>query len=300
MKLIIIFGLSLLMLGCVNSKNDNSVSGESKSQEIMNSVKSGYAQVNGISMYYEIYGEGEIPLVLIHGGGSTIGTTFGNILPLLAKNHRIIAMELQAHGHSGDREGPETFEQDADDVFALLQHLKVGKADLFGFSNGGNTAMQVAIRHPEVVNKLIIASAFYKREGMMPGFFDFMKTASLENMPEQLKTAYLEVAPDKDHLQVMHDKDRDRMINFKDWKDDDLKSITMPTLILSADKDVMSPEHATVMHRLITNSQLVILPGVHGAYIGESITAKKGSKIPELTIGVIEEFLAEEWLQKKI
>src|SRR4051794_6819349 len=102
-----------------------------------------YGPVNGIDMYYEIHGEGK-PLVLIHGGGSTIQTTFGRVLPLLSDDYKVIAVELQNHGHSGHRYVPESFEQDADDVAALLQHLQISHASFFGFSNGGNTAIQIA------------------------------------------------------------------------------------------------------------------------------------------------------------
>src|SRR5882672_649217 len=94
-----------------------------------------YAQVNGLKMYYEVHGNG-FPLVLIHGGGSTIGTTFGRILPVLAKTHKIIAVEMQAHGHTADINRPLSFKQDADDVAELLKQLHIGKADIFGFSNG--------------------------------------------------------------------------------------------------------------------------------------------------------------------
>src|SRR5690242_11657662 len=94
-----------------------------------------YATVNGLKMYYEIHGSGQ-PLVLIHGGGSTIKSTFGRILPDLAKTHRVIAVELQAHGHTADIDRPLSFEQDADDVAALLKQLHIEKADVMGFSNG--------------------------------------------------------------------------------------------------------------------------------------------------------------------
>src|SRR5205085_3981083 len=97
---------------------------------------SGYAEVNGLHMYYELHGSGR-PLVLIHGGGSTIGTTFGGVLPALSHTHQVIAVELQAHGHSGDRAAPESFRQDADDVAELLRQLDAPAADVLGFSNGG-------------------------------------------------------------------------------------------------------------------------------------------------------------------
>jgi pimeloyl-ACP methyl ester carboxylesterase len=98
-------------------------------------------------MYYEIYGKGK-PLVLIHGGGSTIQTTFGRVIPKLALHRKLIATELQAHGRTSDRDNELSFEQDADDVATLLKNLNIHRADFFGFSNGGTTALQIAIRHP--------------------------------------------------------------------------------------------------------------------------------------------------------
>ena len=251
----------------------------------------GYAPVNGIRMYYEIHGKGDIPLVLIHGGGSTIGTTFGNILPLLASHGKVIAAELQAHGRSSDRAGALTFEQDADDVAGLLKYLNIEKADLFGFSNGGNTAMQVAIRHPQLVNKLIIASSFYKRNGLIHGFFEGMQHASLDNMPEPLKISYLKVASDERGLETMHNKDRDRMLQFRDWPDEIMQSIKSSSLLIFGTHDVVTLEHALEMSRIISNAELMILPGTHGSYMGEVCSSENGSKIPEMTVAVIEEFL---------
>lgn len=112
--------------------------------------QSGHAPVNGLNMYYEIHDpEMGIPLVLIHGGGSTIESTFGKILPMFAANRPVIALEEQAHGRTSDREGPETFEGSADDVAALLEFLAVETADILGFSAGAVVALQVAVRHPQ-------------------------------------------------------------------------------------------------------------------------------------------------------
>lgn len=254
-------------------------------------VNKGYAPINGLKLYYEKYGTGEKPLVLIHGGGSTIETTFGNILPLLTRHGSVIAVELQAHGRTSDRDNAESFEQDADDVAGLIKYLKINKADFFGFSNGGNTAMQIAIRHPQIVNKLIIASSFYKRDGLIPGLFDELQKATLETMPQPLKTAYLKIAVDKTHLQVMFNKDRERMLLFKDWSDEDIRAIKAPTMLIIGDRDVVIPEHAVEMSHLIPNAELMILPGTHGSFIGEICSADKESRIPELTVAVIEAYL---------
>jgi pimeloyl-ACP methyl ester carboxylesterase len=201
-----------------------------------------YATVNGLKMYYESHGSGR-PLVLLHGGGSTIESTFGRILPHLAKSHQVIAVELQAHGHTKDIDRPLSFEQDADDVAALLQQLHVEKADFMGFSNGGTTCLQIAIRHPRLVNKLVLASATYKRDGMQPGFFEGFKNASLKMMPQPLQQAYLKANPDPQGLQAMFDRDVARMAAFKDISDSALKGIQAQALVLNGDAEVMLALH---------------------------------------------------------
>jgi pimeloyl-ACP methyl ester carboxylesterase len=254
----------------------------------------GYAPVNGINMYYEIHGEGNVPLVLIHGGGSTIESTFKNLLPLLEDYGKLIAVELQAHGRTSDRSTPETFEQDADDVAALLTSLGVDKANILGFSNGGTTTMQIAIRHPEIVNKMIIISSSFKRDGFIPGFFENMPHATLDNMPAKLKEDYLKVNPDKKGLLVMFNKDKARMINFEDISEKHIRAIPFPTLIVSGDRDVTTVEHAVLLSRLIRGSRLLIVPGTHGSFIGETCSVIEGSKAPSFTAIVIKEFLNEE------
>ncbi len=254
------------------------------------SFESGYSEVNGIRMYYEIYGEGK-PLVLIHGGGSTIQTSFGRIIPLLAKNRKVIGVELQAHGRTSDRNGPISFEQDADDVNALLKNLNIDKADILGFSNGGNTTMQLAIRHPEVVNRIIVASAFYRRDGMFPGFWDFMEKGTLDNMPKTLKEEFLKVTPDSAKLQNLFEKSSRRMLEFKDWDDEQLRSIKVKTLIVAGDKDVATPEHYVAMYRLIPDCQLMMIPGGHGKFMGE-IDFPNTERNVESFVLLIEEFLA--------
>lgn len=252
--------------------------------------QSGYSEVNGLKMYYEIYGQGK-PIVLVHGGGSTIQTNFEKIIPLLSENRQVIAVELQAHGRTNDRNADLSFEQDADDLATLLENLEIEKADFFGFSNGGTTTLQLAIRHPEVVNKLILGSALAKRNGVPDWFWGFMEQAKLENMPDQLKVAYIKVAPDSNGLQVMHDKDVARMVNFRDIPDEQIKSVKVPTLIIIGDKDLITPEHAIELHRLISNSELAIIPGGHGEYIGEVTTIKPDFKQSDLVVPIIEKFL---------
>ncbi len=254
---------------------------------------SGYAPVNGLRMYYEVYGTGSMPLVLIHGGGSTIASNFGTVLPFFVKYGKVIAVELQAHGRTGDRDAPESFPQDADDVAALLRYLHIEKANFLGFSNGGSTALQIAIRHPALVHKIISASGAVRREGFIPGFFEGMPKATLKDMPAPLHTAFLDVNPDTAKLQVMFDRDKQRMVHFQDWPDESLRSINAPTLILAADHDVITVAHSLFMSQVIPRAQLAILPGMHGTYLGEICTVKQGSKLPEMTVNLVEEFLKE-------
>jgi len=250
-----------------------------------------YANVNGLKMYYEIHGKG-FPLVLIHGGGSTIETTFGRVIPSLAKTHQVIAVELQAHGHTADIDRPLSFEQDADDVAELLKQLNISKADIFGFSNGASTTLEIAIRHPEIVNKIIVASTMYKKDGAYPWFWEMMKNPTFEGMPQPYKDAYLKINPDKEALYTMYKRDVARMQSFKDINEEDIKNIKAPALIIAGNKDVVRTEHCVEMYREMQHAQLVILPGGHGDYIGELATVKLGNTdYPALSI--IETFLKE-------
>jgi pimeloyl-ACP methyl ester carboxylesterase len=228
--------------------------------------QSGYAPIHGLQLYYEIHGAAhptQPPLVLLHGGGDTIQTSFGEILPLLARDRQIIAFEQQGFGHTADiADRPFSFAQSADDTAALLEYLRIEEADLFGFSNGGTIALQVAIRHPHVVRKLVVASGFYQREGSSyPWFWDGFARATLENMPKELREAYLAVAPHPENLQSFFDKCVQRMRNFPDIPADAIRAITAPTLVIVGDADVMRPEHAVETFRLLPHARLAVLPG---------------------------------------
>jgi pimeloyl-ACP methyl ester carboxylesterase len=259
------------------------------SEKEISPVKTGYSPVNGLNLYYEIYGTGK-PLVLIHGGGSTIQTTYGRIIPGLSKHRQIIAVEMQAHGHTHDRNAEITFTQDADDIATLLKNLKIENADIMGFSNGGQTTMEIAMRYPGIVNKIIIASAFYKKSAAPIEFWKGMEHAKFSDMPQAYKDAFLKINNDSVALMNMFNRDVHRMQNFTDWTDDQIKAIKAPTLIISSDKDLGSPEHAVEMYRIIPNSQLAILPGGHGSYIGE-INTLDPHWSPEPIINLIETFL---------
>jgi pimeloyl-ACP methyl ester carboxylesterase len=250
-----------------------------------------YASVNGIRMYYETYGPARgVPLVLLHGGGSTIDATFGRIIPFLARDRRIIAVEEQAHGRTSDRDAPVRFATSADDVATLLDELHVEQADVFGFSNGASIALQVAIRHPRAVRKLVFASSFTKKAGAQPQLWDMIGSADFAGMPLELKDAFLKVNPDPAKLRVMHDKDLERMRHFADVPDADLRALRVPTLILTGDRDVAKLEHAVELTRLIPEARLIVLAGAHGEYLGEA-TMPQRARTPELTAGLVEEFL---------
>ena len=255
-------------------------------------AESGHAPVNGISMYYEVHGPpGGVPLVLLHGGGSTIDVTFGRVLPVLARRRRVIAVEEQGHGRTTDRDAPVAFESSADDVAALLRHLGVDQADLFGFSNGASVALQVAIRHPERVRKLVFASSFTRRDGARPELWEFMRQADFSSMPQPLKDAFLRVNPDPAQLRTMHDKDAERMRSFADVPDDLVRGVRAPVLVVLGDRDIVTPEHALELTRLLPDARLLVVPGGHGDWLGEAVMAPGESRQPALAAGLIETFL---------
>lgn len=243
-------------------------------------VRTGYAPVNGLRIYFEIHGvasPAQPPLVLLHGGGDTIQTSFGQILPALTGERQVIAFEQQGYGRTADiADRPFSFEQSADDTAALLEYLHIEKADLFGFSNGGTIALQVAIRHPKVVRKLVVASALVKRDGAYPWLWDAMANARLENMPQELREAYLKVAPQPENLRMMHDKAVQRVRDFKDIPADAIRSIAAPTLVVVGDADVIRPEHAVETFRLLPHAQLAVLPGTDHM----QVTARTGWLAP--------------------
>lgn len=280
----------MILFGCTNSTKDP-MSSQLKTDTTTQKISSGYAPVNGLKLYYEIHGTG-MPLVLIHGGGSTIQTTFGRVLNDFAKAHKVIAVEMQAHGHTADIDRLLSFEQDADDIAALLNYLKIEKANIFGFSNGASTTLQFAIRYPEMTNKIIVASTFYKKAGAPDWFWDMMSKPTFEGMPQQYKEAFLSVNPDTNALHRMYERDVARMHSFPDITDDQMKSIQAPALIIIGDKDVTTAEHAKEMQGLISGSQLEIIPGGHGDYIGELTTPIDSAKI-QSTVARVNKFLNE-------
>jgi len=223
--------------------------------------------VNDIKMYYEIHGCGR-PLVLLHGGLSTIDTTFGKILPSLARTHQVIAIELQGHGHTGGMDRPMSFERMADDVASLLGQLAIERADVLGYSFGGVVALGTAIRHPHQVNHLIMVGTPNGNDGFEPSIREAIKKATPENTPGPLKDAYGRSAPDARQLPLLVATVTKLLTEFPGWRPEDLRAIGAPTMIIIGDHDFIRPEHAVQMLRLIPNAQLAVLPGAgHDAII---------------------------------
>jgi pimeloyl-ACP methyl ester carboxylesterase len=257
-------------------------------------IEASRASVNGIDIYYEVHGDHDgTPLVLLHGGGSTIDSNFGRVIPFLARTRRVIALEEQGHGRTSDRDQPFTFERSADDVAGLLRHLKVSQADIFGFSNGATVSLQVAIRHPEVVRKLVFASSFTKRDGAQPQLWQFIKQADIANMPQVLKDAFLAVNPDSQRLKTMHDKDAARMAGFTDVPDSTVRAVLAPTLIITGDRDVARVEHALELSRVFPDARLLVLPSGHGDYLAEASSEPAEAGYAEIAARLLERFLSE-------
>jgi pimeloyl-ACP methyl ester carboxylesterase len=251
-----------------------------------------YANVDGLRMYYRDQGTGRV-LVLLHGGGSTVETSFGALLPELARSHRVIAVEEQAHGHTADIVRPLSFEQMADDTAALLEQLHVRDADVLGFSNGGMTALQLAVRHPSLVHRLIICSGFYAHAGLIPALRSgFEQPPDAKQMPKALSDAYLAAAPHPD-LQALVTKTVAMMRSFPDIPDAKLRAIEAPTLVMLGDEDVILPEHAVALAKLVKHGQLAIFPGAqHGAYLGVA-ESPANPKLVALGVSTIAMFLSE-------
>ncbi|MBI5957732.1 MAG: alpha/beta hydrolase, partial [Chloroflexi bacterium] len=236
-------------------------------------ARTGYAPVNGLNMYYEIHGTGQ-PLVLLHGAFSAIGTSFGKILPSLAQTRQVIGFELQAHGRTADIDRPLSLERMADDVSAALRHLGIERADIMGYSMGAGVALHVVVRHPEVVRKLVLASVTYRLDGVHPGLMDGFGEMKPEMMfGSPWHDEYMRIAPHPEHFATFFAKKTQMDQGIKDFSAETIRAIHAPTLLMIGDSDLVRPEHAVEMFRLLgggvfgdmppglPDSQLAILPG---------------------------------------
>jgi pimeloyl-ACP methyl ester carboxylesterase len=232
----------------------------------------GYAAVNGLQMYYEIHGAGK-PLVLLHGNLSNIETDFGRVIPLLARTRQVIGVEQQAHGHTADIDRPVSLRQMAEDTVELLRQLGIQQADFFGYSVGSGIAMQIATRHPEMVRKLALASASYKTAGLHPEVLPGVDTLQPEHLAgTPFHESYLRLAPRPGDWPRMIARGKEVGRDIQDWRAEDIQAIQAPTLLIIGDSDIVRPEHAAEMFRLLgggvpgdlrglPKSRLAVLPG---------------------------------------
>ncbi|HLN67479.1 MAG TPA: alpha/beta hydrolase [Streptosporangiaceae bacterium] len=236
----------------------------------------GYSSAR-LPLYFEWHGKSpgsQPPLLLLHGGGSTIESNWGRLIPALESSRRMLAAELQGHGRTGSGDQAASFEGSADGVAALLEELSAGPVDVLGFSNGGQVGMQLAIRHPRAVRRLIVASAPFRRDGMVDGFWPALAAATYADLPEPYRQADLAVSGDPAHAQRMFHLDRELMLTgFADWPDSLVASVAAPALVVAADRDVIGTEHAALLASLIPNARLLVVPGNHGDYLGELVAA---------------------------
>lgn len=230
-----------------------------------------YAEVNGLRMYYEVHGTGE-PLVVLHGAYMTIDA-MGDILPRLAETRQVIAVELQAHGRTADVDRPLSYEAMADDVAALIPHLGFERADVFGYSMGGGAALQVAIRHPEVVRRLVVASASHSSDHVHAELLEMIPSITPEVFAgSPFEEDYLRTAPNPGDFPTLVAKLKQLDMEPFAWPEEDVRGILAPTLLIVGDSDAIHLEHAVELFRLLgggvmgdlaglPKSQLAVLPG---------------------------------------
>ena len=241
----------------------------------MKPAKSGYMDVNGLKLYHEIYGSGE-PLVLIHGGLTTIGE-MQLWVQALAKTRQVIAVEMQGHGRTADTERPMTWTQMGDDIAALLDSLKIPKADVVGHSFGGASAIRAAIQHPDKVRRLVVISSPHARSAWFPETQKGMSQVS-SAMAEQIKQTptgkFSQQWPEPQRFPQFLDKFGKLMSEDYDWSKD-LAKLPMPVLLLFADNDSVPPQKVAEFFALLgggvkepgwqntqlSKSRLAIVPG---------------------------------------
>ena len=236
-----------------------------------------YAEVNGIKLYYETHGAGK-PLILLHGGLGAI-EMFGPNLPALANGRQVIAVDLQGHGRTADIDRPLSVELMADDIAALIKHLKLERPDVMGYSLGGGVALQTAIRHPELVGKLVIVSTPIKRSAFYPDILaqqGQVTAAAAEAMKQTpMYQLYASIAPRPEDWARLLGKIGEAMKNDFDFSKD-VAGIKATTLVVAGDADIFPPAHAVEVFGLLgggkrdggwdgsgqPKSKLAILPGL--------------------------------------
>src|SRR5271156_1463301 len=210
----------------------------------------GYAPVNGLKMYYEVHGSGE-PVVLLHGAFMTITNNWDGWIGELSKTRKVIAIEMQGHGRTADIERDISSENLADDVAALLDHLKIPKADLIGYSMGGGVAMQCAIRHPNKVLKVVVISSTFRRDGMVKEALDLFPKLSAEDFKgSPIETEYKKLSPTPDDFPKFVKRVLATASKGHDFGADKLKATAAPMFFIHGDADGVRLEHVAEMFRL--------------------------------------------------
>ena len=217
---------------------------------------SGYAPVDGLKMYYEIHGHGQ-PLILIHGGLGSSGM-FGMILPDLSKHGEVITVDLQGHGRTADIDRPLSYEAMADDIAGLIRYLKIPSADVMGYSIGGEVALRTAIHHPDLVRKLVVVSATYRRDGWYPEIIaaeSHMNAQSAEQMKQTpIYQTYAQIAPRPQDWTVLCTKLGDLFRRDYDWSSEVAK-IKIPVLLVFGDADAVRTANAVQFFELLGGGQ---------------------------------------------
>ncbi len=243
-------------------------------------VETGYAEVNGLSMYYEVHGSGGTPLLLLHGGLFDIDLQFGAVLPALAQGRQVVATDFQGHGRTNDLDRPLTSADLASDVVGLLEHLGLDRVDVFGFSVGGAVALHLAITRPDLVRRLVASSVSFHPSGDRGDDGDGggeNQAAVMEMTVDMIagtpmEQSYRAKSPHPDRLQGLLDKLGRYDEGFGGWSDADIEGIAAPTLITVGDCDMVRLEHAVRFLQLrggdvngdfegVPASQLAVFPG---------------------------------------
>ncbi len=231
-----------------------------------------YADVNGVRIWYEVRGAGA-PVVLLHGGMSTIETSFEKVLPELTRRYRVVAVEQVGHGHSPDADRPYSYARMADDTAAVLRNLRIERADLVGWSDGAEVALQLAIRHPQLVRRMVLSGVTTALAGMEPKALQSVRDTSAEEMARKwgpLREAYERASPDgAAHWPRFVAKVRALWLDpaEQDMGAAKVAAIAAPTLVVAGDRDTVRPEHAVELFRNLRHGQLCILPGTgHGTF----------------------------------
>ena len=210
----------------------------------------GYAPVNGLKMYYEVHGSGE-PVVLLHGAFMTITSNWDGWIGELSKTRKVIAVEMQGHGRTADIGRELGSENHADDVAALLKYLKLSRADLIGYSMGGGVAMQVAVRHPNQVRRVVVISSTFRRDGMTQEGLDAMPTLTAETFKgSPIEAEYKRLSPTPDQFSQFVKRMVAAFSKGNDLSADQLRSTTAPMFFIHGDADGIRLQHVAEMFRL--------------------------------------------------